>query len=429
MAVALALRAVAALLTGMPSQDGVSYLWMADRIAAGEPRAALGEVFPPLWPLAVGLGLAPTAADPFRVAQALAALSGALAVVPAALCAQRLAGGGGRAVALLVATAPHAVRYGAEGYSEPLFHLLTATALLATARQRPSWAGTWAGLAFLTRPEGLLLALGPVVHHGRRGLRALWPALIAMLGYAAARAAAGHTFDPLPKLALHAARGDTPLDAESGFVLRRLLDNLLALPGAWFEGLQVLGALALLGLVVARRDRALRAPRALLALALVAIVTFLTRRRFIVAWLPLVALFVPAGLAALRPRSRTAVIALALGLGLATALRPSGDDRRAERSVGEHLRTRLPPGRHVIGDLPRLLYYAGERPPEPRHYAPAEIVTAARDDRVAFVVVAARRATTAGVLAGLGAAYVPIALPPELAAAASAAGIEVLARR
>jgi hypothetical protein len=52
-AVGLAWRALVAALTPLPSEDGASYLWMAERFAAGEPAQALDEVFPPLTSLLI----------------------------------------------------------------------------------------------------------------------------------------------------------------------------------------------------------------------------------------------------------------------------------------------------------------------------------------------------------------------------------------
>ena len=89
--VAFLFRAFVSALTGVPSQDGTNYLWMAERFGAGDACAGLDEVFPPLWPLLVApltwLGL-----DTFRMGQLVAALQrGDLSAVAA--CAGFRVGG------------------------------------------------------------------------------------------------------------------------------------------------------------------------------------------------------------------------------------------------------------------------------------------------------------------------------------------------
>ena len=50
-AAAIVWRWLLAVRTPVPSEDGVSYLWMAQRFAAGDFARGLGEVFPPGFPL------------------------------------------------------------------------------------------------------------------------------------------------------------------------------------------------------------------------------------------------------------------------------------------------------------------------------------------------------------------------------------------
>jgi hypothetical protein len=392
---ALLLRALAAEWTPLPAQDGVSYLWMAQRFAAGDFAAPLGEVFPPLFPLLVAPWLA-LGAEPLIAAQLVLAFGGTLAVVACA----RLAGGGQLRddALLLAATLGLPIRWCGEVYPEPLFLLASAAALDAGLRGAPWRAGLWSGCAFGLRPEGLAIPLALV--WARRGAwPACVPAALAVALLAAARGLAGHGFDPLPKLAFHAeklALGDGGDPA----LLPRLLDNSRLLPAAWLEAFQLVGLLALAGLWLATGARG-RALRATLLLGLGAILTFVVRRRFLSAWSAPVLALAYAALERVPPRARDWLVVACLAIGIWTGLRPTGADKLAEREVGEWLATQLAADEAIVSDLPRVVWFAGRRPPPPRHPTAAELAAAARDPKVRFVVLGARRETAREVADGL----------------------------
>lgn len=403
---ALLLRVAASALVSLPDQDGVSYLWMAEQFAAGEFAAPLGEVFPPLLALViapfVALGL-----EPFRAGQLVLAIAGTLAILP---CARLMTQDHVlRAGPLLLAvTLGLPIRFGAEIYTEPMFLGCSAAGLLAGIQGRAWQSGAWSAVAFWLRPEALALPLGLWLADRRR-----WPVwvlpLVAVLLLAVARGIAGHGFDPLPKLAFHEQKlalgdgGDPDL-------LPRLMDNLALLPGAWLEAFQLVGLLAVVGCFVSRGARA-RDTGAVLLIGLAAILVFVMRRRFLVAWTPCVLVFAFAAITALRPvRLQQLVLLLAAAIGIWVGLRPTDPDKAVERDVGAWLAAQLPPGERVEGDLPRVLYFAGQRPPPPRHRTIGELVEAARDPAVRFFVLGIRREQAAAVATQL-AEYRPVTLP------------------
>ena len=420
--------------TPVPAEDGANYLWMAQRFAAGDAAAALSEPFSPLWPLLLALPLR-LGADPFTAAKVLGCLCGGLALWPIALVGERLRAGAGLPAAALAATSRLFALGAVEGYTEPLFALVVACGLLAGMRERWWWLGLCSALAFLVRPEGVLLPLPFALARG--GFRALLPCVGAVLAFAGWRAACGLGFDPVPKVAFHGLRDD--LGSERGNVLQ----NLLALPTAYMEAFLCAGALAALALLPPRAP-ALRRLGALLGLTLLPMLTFVVRRRFFVGWTPVVLPLSGAGVAALTwlgPRGRELLLGLACGLDLWTAWQGTIDEHRvAERLVGQHLAARLGPGQTVAGDLPRVLWYAGQRPLPPRHFDAAWFVAQARAPEVQFVALveprdAGRRADFAAIVQGLGDAFARYDLPPELRDAAERrdregrSGIAVFVRR
>jgi hypothetical protein len=182
--IALALRvAVAARLTVL-FDDGPHFLGIARLFSLGDWRAAVADDYHPLYPLLVALahGLLP---DWERAAQAVSAVGGAAAVV--ALFAFARAAFDGRTAwiaGLLLAIHPYALAFSADVESEGLYMGLFTGSLaclwLGLERPRIAWAaagGALAGLAYLTRPEGLgAVAIGAgtalfAVARGRIGAR------------------------------------------------------------------------------------------------------------------------------------------------------------------------------------------------------------------------------------------------------------------
>jgi hypothetical protein len=417
-------RVLLAALTPLPSEDGVNYLWMAERFAQGDAAGALGEVFPPLLSLLTAVPIA-LGLEPFGAGQLVLALAGAIAVVPSVRLVEHCVPGHGRAAALFAALLPLPARFAAEIYSEPLFVLLGAAALLASVRARWVACGLLIGAAFWVRPEALLIAVALLLARGRRAWPAAALALAAVALLALARGLLGAGFDPLPKLAFNQDKSILGNDG-LGAVLLAFLANLARLPWLWIEAFALAGVLALLGLVRGPQPRVLLV---LLALALVLIAAFVPRRRFLVSWTFAMLPLALAGLAAVPARARTIAIALVAASSVALGLRVTDADRGAERDVGAFLGARLGAHQTLAGDMTRVLYYAGRRPLPPRHFAAADIVAAARDPAVRFVVLGARRPAAAVVERELADAFGVLRLPEPLRAAAAARGIAVLERR
>jgi hypothetical protein len=425
--IGFALRVFVSALAPVPAEDAANYLWMAERFAAGDPAAALSEVFPPLLPLLtapwIALGL-----DPFRAGQLVTALAGALSIWPAARLAELAAPRRGFAVALMLAFAPLVVRLGAQVYSEPVFHLFGAASLLAMLRRRFVVAGLAAGAAFWLRPEALALGLGMLAVDRRRGLLGLLPLGAAVSGLAAWRAAQGLGFELLPKLWFNNARGDGAW-TEDGIAPLRLFEHLLALPGIWLEAFQLFGLLALAGIWIGRRDRRLRPHLWILGLGVLAILLFLPRRRFLCSWIFVLGPFAARALDALPERGRGPTLLVVVLTGLLGGLRLGEYDRIGERQVGVYLRTWLEAGERVDGDMTRVIWFAGSRPLPPKRFSVDELVERARAPGVRFVVLGARRPQAEPVRRALGEDFATFALPEVERRAAEQRGILVLERR
>jgi len=420
-AAAIAWRWLLAARTPVPSEDGVSYLWMAQRFAAGDLAAGLGEVFPPGFPLL----LAPWSwcgGEPFVTAQVFGVACAAATVLPLCAIARHFGAAGALGAVWLWASGSLLARNSVEVFSEPPFLLLMALGTLAGLRGRWWLCGAAAAIAFWIRPEGLLLPAAFVLSHRRAALRALVPAGGGVLLLAVVRWLAGHGFDPLPLLAFHEQRDDLP---ERGQVLA----NVLQVPGAWLEAFGLAGLL-LFAAVWRWRERAAQALGWQCLLQVGAVCTFVVRRRFLLsAAVPVHALAAQA-LAALRPRWRAALVTALVVAGAVGAFRGTIEpDRAAERDVGRWLAARLTADEVVVSDLARVVYYAGGRPPAPRKFAAAALVTQARQHAARFVVVANRRDGFDALARGLAAEYEPLSLPDELRRLADARGITVFARR
>lgn len=407
--------------TPVPSEDGVSYLWMAQRFAAGAFGQALSTVFPPGYPLLLAPWVA-AGLDVERAATLVGAASLALTLVPLLAIVRHLHERAALPAAILWATSPLLLRVAAEAYSEPPFLLLLA---LGTWR---GFCGNWwlvgacAGLAFWIRPEGLVLAASFALVQPKVAWRAAVPAALAVAALAVLRQTAGHDLSPLPLLAFHAARDDLP---ERGAVLA----NLLAVPGPWFEAFGLAGALALFAPWRPRREGAVL--RGQIALQLAAIVTFVVRRRFFLSSaVPVVAL-AAAALALWPRRWRGLLLVAAAGLGLTFAWRGRIEpDRAIERTVGAWLRSQRHADDGVVADLPRIAFFAGAPPGLPRRFTGAQLAARIATERPRFVVLTTRDAERLQELAAaLAPQFAACELPPDLAAAAEARGFVVFVRR
>src|SRR5262245_24450780 len=169
----LALRLAIGATDDAPSTDEVAYLGSGLSLVEGTGFARGGHPelhFPPLIPALLG-GAGQVVPDPHTGAVILTWLTGAVVLVPLALLGRRLGGDrAGVAVAWVAALAPGlattpAAR-GAGSESEYTLLVLAATALAVAAATRKlepaaaaGGAGVCLGLAYLARPEGLLLAV------------------------------------------------------------------------------------------------------------------------------------------------------------------------------------------------------------------------------------------------------------------------------
>lgn len=416
----VAFRLLLAWGTPVPSEDGVGYLWMAQRFAAGAWQDALAEVFPPGFPLLcapwIALGL-----DPWTVGILVGVGAAGLTVLPLVRIAGTLQPGAWLGAGVLWASGSLLARNAVEVYSEPPFLLAMACGCLAGLQGRWWWLGLWSGIAFWIRPEGSLLPIAFVLVHRRPALVALLPTIAAVAALGATHWAAGHGFDPLPIHGFHEQRDDLP---DRG----HFVANLLQVPGAWFEAFGVAGLLPLL--VVRRRGYGPLVWQIVLQIAVVC--TFVVRRRFFLsAAVPVVAMAAVALAAMPRAWRRWTVLALVI-VGVVTAWNGRIEpDRLAERRVGEFLGPQLRAEDELTGDLTRVLWFAGRRPLPPRHFTAADLLARTAAPNVRFVVLAERRQREqfAELAAGLAPHFARLVLPAELDELCRRRGIAVFARR
>ena len=177
---ALVVRAVRWSQTAVMMNDGPEFIRLAQALAAGDWRTAASHPYHPLYPAAVAaahaLGL-----DWERAALAVSILAGAAAVVALyALLAEGFDRTVARIGAFLLAVQPVALEL-SDVQSDALYLALfvaSAAALLRAAlRESPvaaAWAGALAGLAYLTRPEGVGTVLVGVGFAGLWLVRRHW---------------------------------------------------------------------------------------------------------------------------------------------------------------------------------------------------------------------------------------------------------------
>lgn len=171
-ALALVLRLAAQAHQVVIARDALGYLESARIIARGEWAAALGQTYPPGFPAWLALaGTALGGVDEHSARPASALLAALLA--PLVLLLGLRVGGpvAARFAGLLAAILPLLVDLGAEVIADMGYLVLVAGALLLTERARASprpaplacaGAAALAGLAYLTRPEGIV-ALGALL--------------------------------------------------------------------------------------------------------------------------------------------------------------------------------------------------------------------------------------------------------------------------
>ena len=236
------MRVFGCVCTKVPGDDGIAYLWMAEQWAKGDLGGLFQTVFHPLYPFLIGLLLRLwPGLDVVLAGQLVASLCGALAIVPLWFVAKGLFGE--RAAwwaGIMYAIGNWYVRHPANCMSEGPFYLLAAAWAWAVLRSRllALLAGACAGLAFLARPEGALLAAAAGLYFGahRRWSQAAAVAVAAVLlgallplGFLCT----GHGFTLTPKALYNWQVGAGGSDSPVGFYLRQWL----SLPGDAWEGL------------------------------------------------------------------------------------------------------------------------------------------------------------------------------------------------
>jgi hypothetical protein len=446
LALAAGVRALVAWRTLMPGRDGATYLWMAERVAEGDLRAALATVFHPLYSLLVGglLALAP-GLDPLRAGQVVGGACAAAAVLPLwSLTQRRFGTEAALATGVLYAVGVWFARFPAECLSEGPFYLLVTLAARALAAGAAGRSGVWAGLAFWTRPEGLAVALaGAAWLWWRRpreraaAARLTVACAVTSLALPAAYALAGQGFVLTPKAAFNYDVGIGGTPAPVGHYLA----HALRMVGDSFESLGYLVVpLIVAGVLLWRRARCgssgdvawvligAAAAQALVIPMLRSNIRFLSGHGVLL--LPFAGLAWTAAAAALARRGRVLPAALAgliLAPDLARLPAARGRDRLVERELGAFLRPRLSATRTLVSDMPRLEFFAGLRPSPPRPLARAELLGRCERPDVGFcALVAPRSAISEADLAALG--FVAADLPEPLRRLAAARRVLVYQR-
>lgn len=177
LAIGLALRFFTLGAVGVIETDGVRYVQIAHAYRA--TGSAFDALFHPLYPLCVAL-MEPVVGDAELAGRLVSVLAGAAMIVPAWALARALLGGPVAAVtALLLAVHPGLVRSSAAVLSESTYALLVVLGAYVGwrgLRQGPRLllplAGALFGLAYLTRPEGVLYAVGLLAAVGLAARRA-----------------------------------------------------------------------------------------------------------------------------------------------------------------------------------------------------------------------------------------------------------------
>jgi len=170
-ALAGVLRAISALRTVAMFNDGPEFLAIAEAMARGDFALALADDYHPLYSLVTLVVWWLTGAGaPERLASCAVAVSVVSGAVSVACLYAFLRDAFGRGVAWLGALAlavhPYATRFASDVQSDGLYLalFLAAAALLWCGLSRRSvalsaWAGAFSGLAYLTRPEGIGVAM------------------------------------------------------------------------------------------------------------------------------------------------------------------------------------------------------------------------------------------------------------------------------
>jgi hypothetical protein len=174
MLVGFALRVAIGLTDDAPATDETAYLRSGASLVEGDGYQRDGHPelhFPPFVPFLLGLGSEVTS-DPHTVTVVLTCVSSTALILPLALLGRRIAGPvGGIATAWVAALGPGLsttlVNRGAGSEAEYTLLVVSALWLVVSAVDHAGRARAWrvfgagllVGLAYLTRPEGLFIAL------------------------------------------------------------------------------------------------------------------------------------------------------------------------------------------------------------------------------------------------------------------------------
>jgi len=178
-----ALRIVVALRAGIIEHDGAYYAGLAAALAGGDRAHGLSPLWPPLYPALVAAATwllarahAPTPETLELAARLVSVAAGIAGLALLRRWVRRIAGARVANVALaLAAFHPRLVQFSASALTEMTFTTLVLAALVllpgpdTPSRRRDLGAGAAFGLAYLTRPEGVLLgaAVGIALALGR----------------------------------------------------------------------------------------------------------------------------------------------------------------------------------------------------------------------------------------------------------------------
>ena len=346
----------------LPAPSACLDLWVARQLVGGQ-FAALAEVWwRPWWALLLAPPLAAGAA-PFLAAQVLGCLVGGLAIWPMAVAAERLRRGAGVPAAVIALAAGLPAAGAANGSALPLGTFVVAMAAACMARGR--WLG--AG-AFVLAAVGLTI------------------------------------------------------DREPGGAANAWLDVWRHLRDGWSLAVPF----ALLALLSPRPPRAaLLWGGALVAFA----VGWPTGRLSAVLplWAPCVGVLAAVGVARWPVRLGELALGGFVVIGfLAAWQRTEPRVAIAERLLGTHLAHRSGPDAAIVADLPRLLFFAGQRP-----VAPIDrdaLLHVASAPGVAFVVLSAT-AADATVTSALSSRFGRYQMPADLRDLAADRELLVFVRR
>ncbi|MGL4553664.1 MAG: ArnT family glycosyltransferase [Gemmataceae bacterium] len=412
LAVACGLRAWHLTHTEVTTRDSIGFIRYAWQLGHRPLADALrGNPYHPLYPaavLAASKVVVPLSADGLpramqRSAQAVNAAVSVLLVLVLYLLGRELFDARvGFWGAMLFQLMPSSGRLLGDGLSEPLFFLWVGLALFAAARglRADCWrwmaaVGAFSGLAYLTRPEGLLIAAVAalvVLFHRRSLSRAAVIAVPLVLvaapyavtiGRLTAKPSAEYFFDPnkwneekaaavaaplpLAKWEVDWGKGNDP-SKRWGWAAWALV---AAIDRAFLHGLELFAAFALWR----HRARVWRDPafavQAALGLLMLALCYrvaqsngYLGERHVMLIFLPGVFWMVAGiGLAARRlgrpTLAASALLAAVAGVGLARTAQPLHAERAGFREAGEWIAANTLPGDKVLDPYAHAYYHSG----------------------------------------------------------------------